>query len=49
MAYLFIILALLAFCGFAFNAAGRNGHGMVYSAMIAGVWILAALWWTGRI
>lgn len=49
MSWLFLAVAILAFLAFAYHAAKRNGHGMVYAAVVLGIWIAAFLWWTGRL
>lgn len=47
MIWLFVIMAVVAFVAFGYHAARRDGHGMVYAAVICLVWIAAALWWSG--
>jgi len=49
MTIFFLLLAAIAFIGFGIQAARKNGHGMVYSAIICLFWIVAALYWSGRI
>lgn len=41
------IMAALSFIGFAAQAILRNGHGMVYAAVMCGVWTAAACWAAG--
>lgn len=48
MTSLFIILAVIAFVGFGMQARRYNGYGMVYAAALFFVWVIAALWWSGR-
>ena len=45
----FIVLALAAFLGFAINSGRRNGHGMMYSAVMALIWLAAAFWSAGAL
>lgn len=49
MATVFIVMALIAFVGFGIQAALRNGHGMIYAAVLFVIWVALFLWWTGRI
>ena len=48
MTWLFIILAVIAFVGFGLHADRRNGYGMVCAAALIALWVVAALWWSGR-
>jgi hypothetical protein len=47
--WVFYLLSAVAFVGFFIQSYLRNGHGMVYSAVICAIWILTALWYSGRI
>ncbi|MER8786305.1 hypothetical protein NKJ73_23700 [Mesorhizobium sp. M0074] len=49
MVYFFALCSFLALLGFFINSKRRNGHGMAYSAAMIVIWMLAALWWSGRI
>lgn len=49
MTYVFGLMAIVAFAGFGLNALSRNGHGMVYSAVVFAVWLAALLWSIGAI
>lgn len=49
MTYVFYLFASAAFVGFGIASITRNGHRMAYSAVMVGIWIAAALWWSGRI
>lgn len=49
MAFFFGFMAIVAFIAFNFHASRRNGHGMVYAAVIFAIWIAALLWWIGKI
>lgn len=49
MTYVFALMAILAFIGFAIQARRRNGHGMVYAATVFVFWIAVLAWWTGAI
>lgn len=45
--FVFAFMAVLAFVGFGFHARHRNGHGMIYAATMAAVWIALLFWWNG--
>ncbi|MER9545605.1 hypothetical protein NKI72_26730 [Mesorhizobium sp. M0437] len=49
MTYLFLFFAFGALAGILHNSLRRNGHGMAYSAVMLVIWIVAALWWSGRV
>ncbi|MES0034705.1 hypothetical protein NKJ74_05400 [Mesorhizobium sp. M0046] len=49
MTYVFWFCAVAALAGLCIQSSRRNGHGMAYSAVMVVIWVLAALWWSGRI
>lgn len=49
MFYVFILLAISAFIGFFLQSRKKNGHGMVYAAVICLIWLAAAAYWDGRL
>lgn len=44
MEYVFYFMAFISFLGFYSQANRRNGHGMVYAAVLFAVWVGLGLW-----
>ena len=47
--YLFIVMAIVALCGMCVHANRRNGHGMVYAAIVVAIWSALAVWTSGSV
>jgi hypothetical protein len=47
MSFVFGLMAVIAFGAFGIQASRRNGHGMVYAAVVCAIWVLLFFWWTG--
>lgn len=49
MVYLFAFFAFTSLVGLFLQSKARNGHGMFFSGVMIGIWVLAALWAAGKI
>ena len=48
MTYFFIFMACVAFISFGVHSRRANGYRMAYAAALFAIYVVAALWWSGR-